>query len=89
MVFGTLLCAARRFLTERGKLDGLNPASARALGLLPDSKWGERLDLVIAGGAHGVFNGLWIGPGANRFSGSRYVCFQGRWLDRSPPVIQI
>ncbi len=33
------------------------------MGFLPDSKWGINLDRVLAGTRHGVFNGLWMGPG--------------------------
>lgn len=63
--FSKLLCASHRFLAGGGDIGELNPVRARMLGLLPDSKWGKRLDLVIAGASHGAYNGLWIGPGDN------------------------
>jgi len=33
------------------------------MGFLPDSEWSTDLDLLQAGLAHEIFNGLWIGPG--------------------------
>jgi hypothetical protein len=60
--FAQLLCAADRFLASGHKVAELNPANLHQAGLLPDSKWGRKLDLVIAATPHGVFNGLWIGP---------------------------
>src|SRR5262249_38318765 len=60
--FAQLLCAADRFLASGHKVAELNPANLHQAGLLPDSKWPRKLDLVIAATPHGVFNGLWIGP---------------------------
>lgn len=60
-----LLRAALHFVDEGRNLSDLNPDRLHALGLLPNSKWADRLDLVLAGTSHGAFTGLWIGPGRN------------------------
>jgi len=58
-----LLQAAIQFLDSGHRLCDLNPSRLQRLGLLSDSKWGERVDMVLAGTSHGAINGLWIGPG--------------------------
>jgi hypothetical protein len=63
---GDLLRAAIRFLDGGGDLAELSPSRLQRLGLLPNSKWGETLDMVLAGASHGAITGLWIGPGPNR-----------------------
>jgi hypothetical protein len=60
-----LLKAARRFLVNGGDLESLNPVRLRQLGLLPEARWGRRLDRVLGGASHGIA-GLWIGPGSSR-----------------------
>lgn len=61
---GDLLEAARRFLVAGEDLANLNPARLNAMGLLPDSRWGDgTLDLVFAGASHSAVTGLWVGPG--------------------------
>jgi hypothetical protein len=59
----TLLRAAHSFLAAGHDVATMNPAELRHLGLLPDSKWGRTLDLVLAGATHGSITGLWLGPG--------------------------
>jgi hypothetical protein len=61
-----LLEAARRFLVAGHDLASLNPVTLNELGLLPGSRWGRTLDLVLGGASHGAITGLWIGPGPNR-----------------------
>lgn len=61
--FSELLCAAQRFVADGMSLAGLNPARAHELGLLPDSKWSENLQLLFAAAPHGASNGLWVGAG--------------------------
>jgi hypothetical protein len=61
--FRELLCAAHRFLAGGRSSEELSPVKAHELGYLPDSRWGETLGRVLAGARHGVFNGLWVGPG--------------------------
>jgi hypothetical protein len=63
--FAELLDAARDFLIRGNKLAELTPAKACALGLLSDSKWSRDLKLMPIEAAHGVSNGMWIGPGQN------------------------
>ena len=63
---GDLLESARRFLAAGQDLASLNPVKLNELGLLPDSRWGHTLDLVLAGASHGAITGLWIGPGPNQ-----------------------
>jgi hypothetical protein len=36
------------------------------LGLLPDSKWSNDLELLFAAAPHGASNGLWIGPASDQ-----------------------
>ena len=60
-----LLEAAGHFLAANHDLALLNPVSLHEMGLLPEARWGSRLDLVLGGASHGAFAGLWIGPGAN------------------------
>ena len=64
--FADLLNAGGRFLAAGRDLASLNPVSLHEMGLLPESRWGRRLDLVLGGASHGAFAGLWIGPGANQ-----------------------
>jgi len=62
-----LLEAARRFFATGHDLANLNPASLNALGLLPDSRWGDgTLELVLGGASHSAVTGLWIGPGTDQ-----------------------
>jgi hypothetical protein len=63
---GILLEAARRFFAAGQDLATLNPVKLNQLGLLPDSRWGSTLDLVLGGASHGAITPLWIGPGPNR-----------------------
>ena len=62
--FADLLNAGGRFLAAGRDLASLNPVSLHEMGLLPESRWGRRLDLVLGGASHGALAGLWIGPGA-------------------------
>jgi hypothetical protein len=57
-----LLCAAQRYSAHGGNFADLNPVRAHELGLLPDSKWSDNLELLIAAAPHGASNGLWLGP---------------------------
>jgi hypothetical protein len=63
---GDLLDAARRFLLAGQGLASLNPVKLNQLQLLPDSRWGATLDLVLGGAPHGAISPLWIGPGTNQ-----------------------
>jgi hypothetical protein len=64
---GDLLEAARRYLRSGQDVANLNPSRLNALGLLPDSRWGDgTLELVLAGASHAAITGLWIGPGPKR-----------------------
>src|SRR5262249_22410292 len=63
---GDLLDAARRFLLARRGLASLNPVKLNQLQLLPDSRWGATLDLVLGGAPHGAISPLWIGPGTHQ-----------------------
>jgi hypothetical protein len=60
-----LLEAASRFLDKGGDIENLNPVKLKELRLLPDSRWGRTLELVLGGASHGAITPLWIGPGSN------------------------
>jgi hypothetical protein len=63
--FTELVCAAYRFRAKGRDLALLSPATAYAMGLLPDSRWTDSLGWAVAGERHGTTNGLWVGPGDN------------------------
>jgi hypothetical protein len=63
--FADLLCAAHRFIAGGGNLSDLNPEQGYELGFLPESKWSDTLELLLAVSPHGASNGLWIGPGTD------------------------
>ena len=60
-----LLEAASRFLDSGHGLETLEPVKLKELGLLPESRWGRTLELVLGGASHGAITPLWIGPGPN------------------------
>jgi hypothetical protein len=64
--FAGLLAAGNRFLAVHRPLTSLNPVTLHAMGLLPEARWADRLELVLGGASHGGIAGLWIGPGESQ-----------------------
>lgn len=60
-----MLEAASRFLKAGQDLETLDPVKLKEAGLLPNSRWGRTLDLVLGGASHGAIAPVWIGPGPN------------------------